>query len=255
MTEVLADEQWRLETHDDKSTVRPDLPLRAQAAWERYLDFRASPGHKCADCWLLTTHCCCSGIATVRLRQRVIVLMHHTELNKRRGSNTAKLLLQFGAQLLVWGVEEHDRLLREFLECHRAVILFPAPGAKQAVDLAEAAKDAFTAPDCIIVLDGGWKETRKMNQSIDSRVTRCCVSTATRAQYGNTRKYKNGDGERVQTAGAFIALMKELGEDESRIEQLVGGLTSFMGSFERQLHWSGVPKEDLRTRVPQHPHL
>uniref|UniRef100_A0A7S1WVN9 tRNA-uridine aminocarboxypropyltransferase n=1 Tax=Alexandrium catenella TaxID=2925 RepID=A0A7S1WVN9_ALECA len=215
------------------------------------MEFRADPGHRCADCWLLTTHCCCRDVAAVRLRQHVVVLMHHAELNKRRGSNTAKLLLRFGAQLLVWGLAEHDHQLRKLLSHSNALILFPAPGARRAADLAEAARAGAPAPDCIVVLDGGWKETRKMNQSLEPHVQRCCVSTATRGEYGSTRKYRNGERERVQTAGAFIALLRELGEDEGRVEQLASGLASFMGSFERQLHWSGVPEADLRTRVPQ----
>lgn len=229
---------------------RPDLQLRAQAAWQRYLCFRAGPGQKCADCWLLSSYCCCSELQGIQLRQQVVVLMHHAELNRRRASNTAKLLLCFGARLLVWGLDDHERQLQELLADGSALVLFPSPDAKQPAELRNAAMGSALAPKCIVVLDGGWKETRKMNQTIDPRVTRCCVATATRDECGGTRKYKNGDRERVQTAGAFIALLRELGEDDGDVMRLLGGLSRFLASFERQLRWSGIRVEDMRMNLP-----
>lgn len=139
----------------------------------RYLAFRADPGQRCPDCWLLRRFCCCAALPSSSLPMHVVVLMHHTELGRPRttalyavdhrsfahvgrgssdslasplssallhtdavvaaravsvmsrfhlcvrkhydscsarprlrASNTAKLLLHFGAQLLCWGVKD-----------------------------------------------------------------------------------------------------------------------------------------------------
>lgn len=218
-----------------------DLGCRARRAWDRYLEFQAEPGHRCSRCWLLHTHCRCAEFHNFQLRHRVVVLMHHAELEQQRGSNTAKLLLPFGAELLVWGIDQHEARLRELLATDGfddAIVLFPAPDAIPAAELAPVDVNA-SLPRCIVVLDGGWKETRKMNLSIDSRIRRCCI-TSTRDEYGATRKYRDANRERVQTAAAFICLMKELGEDAACVEGLRAGLACFMEAFESQIRWSGV---------------
>merc|ERR1712107_218815 len=112
---------------------------------------------------------------------------------------------------------------------------------------------AARLPRCIVVLDGGWKETRKMNQSIDRAVPRCFVINATRGEYGGTRKYRGNDGaNRVQTAAAFIALLKELNDDPTRVARLQACLASFTEAFDRQIRWSGVVFEP-RVTLPTAP--
>jgi len=81
-----------------------------------------------------------------------------------------------------------------------------------------------------------------MNQSIDPHVMRCCVSDATRSEYGGTRKYAGVDVARVQTAAAFVGLMKELGEDSLCVSELQAGLVGYTEAFDRQLRWSGMPE-------------
>jgi len=224
-------------------TTVPSLCDRARAAWAGYCQFCEAPGQKCKDCWLLADYCGCTPRPLERpplVAKHVVVLMHHAELNRRRGSNTAKLLLRYGARLLVWGMEEHRRELDDLLAQHKAIVLFPSPEAEYAADFARS------NPHCksvhhIIVLDGGWKETRKMNQSINPCIPRCRVSAeALNGLKRRTRKYVNGFGDRVQTAGAFIALLRELGEDEHHVQPLFEGLVTFLESFESQLQWSGV---------------
>lgn len=235
-----------------------DLGQRAQYAWEKYLAFKGDPGQRCADCWLLKKYCCCADASGIQLPVRVAVLMHHSELSRLRASNTAKLLLRFGAELLVWGFEDHSIRLREFLcEAEAPLVLFPAAGARPACQLLpeecpRARPSPLARPRCIVVLDGGWKETRKMNQSIDPRVIRCSLSSATRQEYGSTRKYGGDHNDRVQTAAAFIALLKELGEDAMSVATLQAELTRFTAAFERQIRWSGVILE-ARVKLQRQP--
>eukprot|EP00928_Gymnodinium_smaydae_P090949 TRINITY_DN7465_c0_g1_i1.p1 TRINITY_DN7465_c0_g1~~TRINITY_DN7465_c0_g1_i1.p1 ORF type:complete len:287 (+),score=48.74 TRINITY_DN7465_c0_g1_i1:86-946(+) len=211
--------------------------VRVSKAWDTYTKFVKEPGHKCSDCWLMRKHCCCAGLPIgVTLRPKVAVVFHHLELGKHLGSNTAKLLLHFGAELFAWGVEEHDERLRQLLreDPEGTVVLFPSPTAVTAADLARAGD----LPRCIVVLDGGWRECKKMNDGIDESIRRCVVTTAKREEYGGTRKYGGSAEEaagRVQTAAAFACMLEELGEDPGHVDAVKAGLAHFMDCWEAQI--------------------
>mmetsp|Transcript_89674 Transcript_89674/g.172608 ORF Transcript_89674/g.172608 Transcript_89674/m.172608 type:complete len:154 (-) Transcript_89674:44-505(-) len=144
-------------------------------------------------------------------------------------------------------MEEHRRELDDILAKQNALVLFPSPEAEHAAELARSNEPGKSAQH-IIVLDGGWKETRKMNQSINPCIPRCRISAETLDGLSRrTRKYVNGFRDRVQTAGAFIALLRELGEDEHHVQSLLEGLVTFLESFESQLRWSGVQSKHLQT--------
>mmetsp|Transcript_16551 Transcript_16551/g.37324 ORF Transcript_16551/g.37324 Transcript_16551/m.37324 type:complete len:248 (-) Transcript_16551:52-795(-) len=208
---------------------------RSERAWADYQVFLADPGHRCPTCWLLRRFCCCAEIPSVQLRPRVLLLMHHVELSQRRTSNTAKVLMHFGAELFAWGVAEHDRQFSEEIlaDPGGTVVLFPAEGAVEAGSLTGGGGEA---PRCIVVLDGGWRECKRMNSWIDPRIRRCIVTTASREVYGGTRKY-GGDGAegRVQTAAAFAALLRELGEEATHIAAMEHALACFLSRYEAQI--------------------
>eukprot|EP00415_Alexandrium_ostenfeldii_P004200 UN4200 len=168
--------------------------------------------------------------------------MHHLELGKHLGSNTAKVLFHFGGELIAWGIKEHEERFSAMVEQDKAgsVILFPGAGAVAASELPTTSGRSGTVfpPRLVIVLDGGWRECKKINDSIDMQIQRCVVTTASREEYGGTRKYGTTDGSRVQTAAAFIALMQELGEDPEHVTALKAGLAHFMGCWEAQIHRS-----------------
>eukprot|EP00747_Dinoflagellata_sp_TGD_P219013 gnl/TRDRNA2_/TRDRNA2_91187_c0_seq1.p1 gnl/TRDRNA2_/TRDRNA2_91187_c0~~gnl/TRDRNA2_/TRDRNA2_91187_c0_seq1.p1 ORF type:complete len:288 (+),score=55.55 gnl/TRDRNA2_/TRDRNA2_91187_c0_seq1:212-1075(+) len=226
------------------ATAKDFEKVRAEKAWASYTAFLAAPGNKCSSCWLLSNHCCCVAMKTIKLRPSVIVLMHHVELSQHRGSNTAKLLLQFGAELLAWGVEEHDRRFRELIDEDPGgtAILFPSHDAVDARDFATKIGDESNKKPLarIVVLDGGWRECRRMNEWIGTpAVARCRVSTASRCEFGGTRKYCDhggaDDGERVQTAAAFVALLQEIGEDPADVAAVRAGLAHFVTCWETQI--------------------
>jgi len=210
---------------------------RARSSWAAYQEFLAAPGHKCGACWLLKRHCACAGLPQdVRFRPRVVVLFHHLELGKHLGSNTAKLLLHFGGELCAWGIEEHDRRVQGYMDedPEGCIVLFPAADATTAAALAQGG----VQPRLIIVLDGGWSECKRMNVWIDPRIRRCVVTSASREEFGGTRKYggKKADADcRVQTAAAFVALLQELGEEAGQVDALREGLRHFTECWEAQI--------------------
>jgi len=177
-------------------------------------------------------------------RPRVLVLVHHLELGKHLGSNTAKLLFNFGGELFAWGIPEHDARLQSILEeeASQTVVLFPSSGAIPASELGSGCDEGDRHPSSnktILVLDGGWRECKRMNDWIDPCIQRCVVTSAAREEYGGTRKYSRGsDGGRVQTAAAFIALMQELGHDPVEVSALKAGLAHFMNCWESQIRRS-----------------
>merc|ERR1712039_773562 len=91
-------------------------------------------------------------------------------------------------------------------------------------------------PRRIVVLDGGWRECKRMNDWVDPNIRRVSISTATREEYGGTRKYgSDGGGGRVQTAAAFVALLQELGEDPAHVVAFKNSLAHFLAAWESQI--------------------
>lgn len=216
-----------------------DERSRAETSWAAYKKFIADPGHKCASCWLMKRHCCCAGLPlNISLRPQIAVVMHHLELGRHLGSNTAKLLLHFGGELFAWGLEADDSRLQHRIEEDPAgtVVLFPSADAIKASEL--ALRESAMLPRLIVVLDGGWRECKRMNEWINPQIQRCVVTTATREEFGGTRKYggtKADANGRVQTAAAFIALLQELGEDRAHVAAVREGLAHFMACWEAQI--------------------
>eukprot|EP00931_Biecheleriopsis_adriatica_P039174 TRINITY_DN22413_c0_g1_i1.p1 TRINITY_DN22413_c0_g1~~TRINITY_DN22413_c0_g1_i1.p1 ORF type:complete len:291 (-),score=40.50 TRINITY_DN22413_c0_g1_i1:77-877(-) len=219
----------------------------ALKCWQSYLKFLKEPGVKCCRCWRMTKYCCCASLPQLKLRPEVMVVFHHEELGQHTATNTANLLVCLGAELFCCGLPEHDhRLQRRLAEDGQGtVILFPSVDAVQASSLALAsdaavagtsAKDPQALPRRIVVLDGGWSQCKKMNEWLDPAICRCVVRTASREEFGGTRRYRDENGQgRVQTAAAFVALMRELGEEPEHVHALSAGLVAFMASFEAQM--------------------
>mmetsp|Transcript_42097 Transcript_42097/g.78224 ORF Transcript_42097/g.78224 Transcript_42097/m.78224 type:complete len:268 (+) Transcript_42097:66-869(+) len=224
------------EDQEERSPAKRFQTPRAQKCWAMYCDFLSNSGVKCPRCWRVTTFCCCASIPAVKLRPHVLVVFHHEELGQHSATNTAVLLLLLGAELFCCGHEEHDARLRALLreDIEGTVVLFPSPGALPATAL--AAKAAI--PRRIVILDGGWAQCKKMNQWLGPALPRCYVETATREEFGSTRRYR-GAAHKVQTASAFAALWRELGEAQEEIAAVSQGLTAFMSSFEAQMGPTG----------------
>ncbi|CAE7943335.1 unnamed protein product, partial [Symbiodinium necroappetens] len=210
---------------------------RAAKCWAMYCAFLANPGVKCPRCWRVTTYCCCAAMPSLKLRPHVIVLFHHEELGQHSATNTAVLLLLLGADQFCCGHPEHDERLQALLreDVAGTAVLFPSADALPAAALAEAAQP----PRRIVILDGGWAQCKKMNQWLDPALPRCVVETATREEFGATRRYRGAQSGRVQTASAFAALCRELREDPQDVQAVAQGLSAFMSSFEAQMGPAG----------------
>ncbi|CAJ1413437.1 unnamed protein product [Effrenium voratum] len=142
---------------------------------------------------------------------------------------------QLGAELFCCGLPEHDQKLTELLreDVSGTVVLFPSDLALPAAELA-ALGDTEPRVRRVVVLDGGWAQCKKMNQWLDPALPRCFVN-ASREEFGGTRRYR-GITNRVQTAGAFVALMRDLEEEPETVAAISESLGAFMDSFVAQMH-------------------
>ena len=117
------------------------------------------PG-RCSRCWLRLAFCICNDVPRVEPRTEVIVVRHAREQWKSTG--TARIALQaLGRATLVEYAEDAtdaDAALRGLTR--GAALLFPDTG-HQAAPLVDA-------PARLIVLDGTWRQTRRMLRRLPS---------------------------------------------------------------------------------------
>lgn len=164
---------------------------------------------------MLAEHCFCAALPDPALRHELVLYSASKEVARHAASNTGKLVLLWGGALVCEGVEEDEAWLAERIrEAEHPVVLFPASGAVRARDVREKQRLL------VVVLDGSWKDAKRLNARVDARVPRVCLTEvdacSLRTTLGATRKY--GECARVQTAPAVVQLLRELGDDATGAE-------------------------------------
>jgi DTW domain-containing protein YfiP len=119
------------------------------------------PG-RCPQCWLRTAFCICAEIPRVLTRTEVVVVRHEREGWKSTGTARVAVQALANARLLEYADDGSatDAELRE--ASLGAAVLFPDNDA-----LAPTATLA-TPPSRLIVLDGTWRQTRRMLKRLPS---------------------------------------------------------------------------------------
>lgn len=111
----------------------------------------------CYRCWRARILCLCRHVEVVHNRVEVLFLQHPNE--RKMPVNTARLAhLSLAKSRLVHGVsfQPDDAVIRDLLARREKVgILFPSPKAKE---LRDCPDDLET----LVVLDGTWREAKKM---------------------------------------------------------------------------------------------
>ncbi|CAD7924892.1 unnamed protein product [Amoebophrya sp. A25] len=155
----------------------------------------------CRHCWLTLSYCACSALhkellTTARRGTKFVVFMDPLELRRSVGANTGKMLLLWGAELVVFGHTEHMRRLEQLCAAARRppVCLFPTADAvpvpafegngsrgtivEDAADdhdgdrrnRANEMIDLQGPPDLIIIPDGDWRRCKVMLRCLPPRV-------------------------------------------------------------------------------------
>ena len=110
----------------------------------------------CYRCWRARMLCLCRHVKVVQNRVEVLFLQHPNE--RKMPVNTARLAhLSLAKSRLVHGVSfDQDRTVLDLLSRREKVgILFPSPKARE---LRDAPEDLET----LVILDGTWREAKKM---------------------------------------------------------------------------------------------
>jgi len=116
----------------------------------------ALPG-RCPRCWLVRPYCVCAQIPALAPPVELVIVRHHAEA--RRSSGTARLALLAipGARLVECGADldvASTALAERFAAAPGSTwLLFPDGGASAA---------PAPAPRRLVVLDGTWREARRM---------------------------------------------------------------------------------------------
>lgn len=128
------------------------------------------PG-RCPRCWIRHEFCLCAEIPQIQTRTQVVIVRHAKEADKSTGTARIAGLALPNSALIDFGEESApvDEELEPFVA--GAWLLFPAEE--------DAGPLPATPPDRLIVIDGTWRQTRRMLKKLPSlaRVPRMGLPT------------------------------------------------------------------------------
>jgi DTW domain-containing protein len=116
-----------------------------------------APG-RCSRCLLLSAHCVCAMVGEPRPhRPRILIVRHQWEAWK--STNTARLaeLALADLRIIDMAAENPDPVRAELQQLQDAWLLYPGR---------ESAERLATPPRTLVVLDGTWRQTRKMQRRL-----------------------------------------------------------------------------------------
>jgi DTW domain-containing protein YfiP len=119
------------------------------------------PG-RCPRCWIRHEFCLCAEIPQIPTRTRVVIVRHAREADKSTGTARIAGLALPNSAMIDFGEESAlvDEEVKPFAE--GAWLLFPAEEG--------TAPLPPTPPSCLIVIDGTWRQTRRMLKKLPSLV-------------------------------------------------------------------------------------
>lgn len=115
-----------------------------------------APG-RCPRCLLLIDYCLCELVGVAREScPQVLIVRHHWEAFKSTGTARLAGLALSNASILDMAAENPDPVRQHLRGLENAWLLYPG-GAE-----APEPPPALTRPRTLVVLDGTWRQTRKM---------------------------------------------------------------------------------------------
>lgn len=221
---------------------------------------------KCERCWLLRSHCICKQLAEIEsrvsTRHEVLMFIHYREWGLRKASNTARLLpLLLGTEVFTFGkIESEDRLMWRLrraseLRGDPVLVLFPSPDSVTVTEFLSSEESGRARGMCaserkkgaalgmrgreekerrfvIVVIDGSWKNARRLNAVLPKSYRRVRLSSCSRKAYPNLRKHSMEN--RVSTMSALLHMLQELEEPQADIDALGQGLSHAATAYYKQ---------------------
>ncbi len=120
-----------------------------------------APG-RCPRCLLLIDYCLCElvGVAS-ESRPQVLIVRHHWEAFKSTGTARLAGLALSNASILDMAAENPEPVRERLRGLEDAWLLYP-----DGTETAAKRGDERRAPQTLIVLDGTWRQTRKMQRRL-----------------------------------------------------------------------------------------
>jgi DTW domain-containing protein len=138
-----------------------------------------APG-RCPRCMILVAHCVCELVGEARESQpQIVIVRHHWEAFKSTGTARVASLALSNLRLLDMTAEDPTPVRAVLRELEGAWLLYPdgsaTPGESERPPL---------RPRVLVVLDGTWRQTRKMLRRLPelSRFPRYSLGPALQAQ-------------------------------------------------------------------------
>jgi DTW domain-containing protein YfiP len=114
-----------------------------------------APG-RCQRCLLLTDFCVCQLVGAGReSKVRVVIVRHHWEAFKSTGTARLASLALSNLRIVDMAAENPAPVREALRELDEAWLLYPGGSAAPAAE-------AVAMPQTLVVLDGTWRQTRKM---------------------------------------------------------------------------------------------
>jgi DTW domain-containing protein len=115
-----------------------------------------APG-RCPRCWLLVDYCLCALVGVAReSRPRVLIVRHQWEAFKSTGTARLAALSLSNLSILDMAAENPEPVREQLRALGEAWLLYPGqskPAGERSVQV---------CPRTLVVLDGTWRQTRKM---------------------------------------------------------------------------------------------
>ena len=256
----------------------PALDVKALNPQERYRAlvksqvedrerFMAARG-RCESCALKKPFCVCSQLANLEMHASdmnfdVVVLMNQKE--KYRSSNTAKVIEKIlRAKIFIDGFDDDFSKVLQIVNdnIHNCFVLFPSEDSLEFPSFATRRAESFTSQSStldkilIVVVDGTWRQARRLNQKIPDSIPRVKILPHTLSKFLCRRQTQ---ADRVCTVEALSLLLQDMGMTEAS-QRLDKGLETLVQGFNLQCygatHRPASMLKDLpsgKSLPPRHP--
>jgi DTW domain-containing protein YfiP len=148
-----------------------------------------------------------------------------------RSSNTAKVIERvLGGEIYIDGIDEDWQRFQALTDKYkgRCFVLFPSEESVEYTQL-----DRIDVSDSlIVVVDGTWRQARKLNKKIDPSIPRVRITPTTLSKFLCRRQTRV---DRVCTAEALSLLLEDMGKREAS-ENLDTGFSVVVEGFNMQCY-------------------
>lgn len=205
-------------------------------------DFMAAKG-RCEHCVLRKPFCVCGKLSLLQMHAcdldfEVVVLINQRE--KYRSSNTAKIIEKIiGAKIFVDGLDEDISEFQRIVQANldNSFVLFPSDNSIDFPSFSNCARNCVLAESAkilIIVVDGTWRQARRLNLKIPDSVPRVRILPTTLSKFLCRRQTR---ADRVCTLEALSLLLQDMGKVEAAT-RLDTGLETLVQGFNLQCYGS-----------------